>query len=122
MYRITFYEDSDGYSDFETFLEELLSSNEKSRHTLLKKVRYQMKLLEELGPKLREPQVKALKGYAHPLFELRPMPERIFFAYWDQNRYVILSHYTKRQNKSDSREIQRALRRLDDWLSRKGKS
>lgn len=79
-----------------------------------------MKLLEQLGPRLREPQVKELKGFKYKLFEMRPMPERVFFAFWDEDRYVILSHYQKRQDKTNRREINRALWRLEDWLKRKG--
>ncbi|WP_338217660.1 type II toxin-antitoxin system RelE/ParE family toxin [Lacticaseibacillus salsurivasis] len=121
MYEIDFYEDKDGYSEFEAYLDGLLESNEKKDAIILKKIRYQMRLLEVLGPALREPQVKELKGYKQKLFELRPMPERVFFAFWDKDRYVILSHYTKRQNKTDSREVAHALNLLNDWLSRKGR-
>ncbi|TDN27680.1 addiction module toxin RelE, partial [Lactobacillus crispatus] len=35
-----------------------------------------------------------------------------------KDRYVILSHYTKKNNKTDPREIAKALDRLDDWLER----
>lgn len=119
MYQIDFYEDRNGYSDFEDYLESLLDSKDNADIAILKKIRYQMKLLENLGPALREPQVKELKVRGHKLFEMRPQPERVFFAFWDTNRYVILSHYTKRQNKTEIREIKRALDRLNDWLERK---
>ena len=121
MYEIDFYEDEQAYNNFEEFLNELLDSNEKSKQSQLKKIRYQMHLLEQLGPQLREPQVKELRGYKHKLFEMRPMPERIFFVFWDEDRYVILSHYQKRQNKTDPKEINKALKRLDNWLKRKEK-
>ncbi|WP_203624124.1 MULTISPECIES: type II toxin-antitoxin system RelE/ParE family toxin [unclassified Lacticaseibacillus] len=121
MYIIDFYEDKDGYSDFQTYLEKLLISHDQTDRMVLKKMRYQMKLLENLGPALRMPQVKELKGYTSRLFELRPLPERVFFSFSGKDRYVILSHYTKRQNRTDPREILRALSRLEDWLKRKGK-
>jgi phage-related protein len=47
------------------------------------------------------------------------MPERIFYASWSDNRYVLLSHYTKKQNATDPRQVDRALNLLDDWLNRK---
>lgn len=34
----------------------------------------------------------------------------------EKKRYVLLSHYTKKQNKTPRREIEKALRRLDDLL------
>lgn len=120
MYKIDFYEDSDGYSEIETFIFDLDSSNQKSDGILLRKILHQFDLLKTLGPNLREPQTKFLKGYRHPLMELRPFPERIFYAAWQADRFVILHHYTKRSNKTDIREINKALNNLDDWLKRKG--
>jgi phage-related protein len=122
MYKIDFYEDADGYSDIQDYLETLLHSSNKADRIQLDKIRYQMHNLRNLGPSLRAPYVKQLKGLPHQLFELRPMPERIFFAFWHQDRYIFLSHYTKRQNKTDPRELRRALRRLEDWLTRKENS
>ncbi|WP_054679424.1 type II toxin-antitoxin system RelE/ParE family toxin [Lacticaseibacillus sharpeae] len=121
MYRIDLYEDKDGYSDVDEYIQELTHSTNKQDIAILKKIRYQLTMLESLGPALREPPVKELKGYKYKLFELRPQPERIFFAFWDTDRYVLLSHYTKKQNKTDSKQIDRALKRLEDWLKRKGK-
>lgn len=120
-YKIDFYRDADGYSDFEVYLEELIESTDRTELATAKKLRYQLGLLSSAGPALRAPQVTELKGYRYKLFELRPLPERVFFAFWDKDRYVILSHYTKRQNKTDPREVKRALARMDDWLERKGK-
>jgi phage-related protein len=119
MYEIDFYEDDQGYSDIDEYLHMLLYSKDKSDVATLKKIRYQLNLLEKLGPALREPQVKELTGYKYKLFELRPQPERIFFAFWDTDRYVLLSHFTKKKNKTDPRQISRALERLEDWLNRK---
>ena len=87
----------------------------KQDHQVLTKLTYQ------LENQMHEPQVKFLKGYRHPLVELRPMPERFFYVGWDKNRFVVLSHYQKEQNKTDPREIEKALTRLDDWLERKEK-
>jgi phage-related protein len=68
---------------------------------------------------MREPQAKRLTHLKYPLWELRPMLERIFYAYWQDNQYIILHHYTKRQAKTDPQQVQHALRLLDDWISRK---
>lgn len=119
MYDIDFYEDKSGYSDVADFINFLDQSNQKQDLQILKKLTYQLELLSQLGNKMHEPQAKFIKGYRHPLMELRPMPERFFYAGWSKNRFVILSHYTKKQNKTDPREIEKALDRLDDWLKRK---
>lgn len=96
-------------------------SKQKADRQVLRKITYQLELLSIMGDQLREPQAKFIKGYRHPLMELRPMPERIFYSQWRKKRYVLLSHYTKKQNKTPRREIEKALRRLDDWLFRKEK-
>lgn len=48
------------------------------------------------------------------------MPERIFYARWHDNRFVLLSHYTKRQNKTDKSEVLKAIRLYEDWIERGG--
>ncbi|WP_318766911.1 type II toxin-antitoxin system RelE/ParE family toxin [Lactiplantibacillus carotarum] len=120
MYKIEFYEDIDGYSEVKEFLDHLDNSAQKNDQAILKKITHQLSMLEILGPKLNEPQAKFLKGYRYSLMELRPMPERFFYAAWKRDHFVLLSHYTKKQNKTDRREVDRAIRLLEDWISRKG--
>jgi phage-related protein len=119
MYKIDFYEDTNGLSEIHAFLKKLDHSHQKNDIALLKKITHQLNLLEILGPQLNEPQAKFLKGYRYPLMELRPIPERIFYAAWDKNRFVLLSHYTKRSNKTDLQEVNKAIRLLEDWHNRK---
>ncbi|SJZ87728.1 Phage-related protein [Pilibacter termitis] len=120
-YEIEFYEDKDGHKEIEEFLLQLEKSNQKNDKSLLKKIVHQFNMLELLGNRLNEPQAKFLKGYRHPIMELRPMPERFFYASWQDNKIVMLHHYTKRQNKTDPKEVEKALKRLDDWYDRKGR-
>lgn len=120
MYQIDFYENKQGYSDVVSFIEKLDQSRQIQDQQVLKKLTYQLELLSALGDLMHEPQAKRLKGYHYHLMELRPLPERFFYAKWRDDRFVILSHYTKKQNKTNPREIDKALRRLDDWLARKG--
>lgn len=120
MYEIDFYEDRNGDCELRNFLETLNQSHRKEDMVLLRKITFQLELLAQLGPKLREPHAKFLKGYQYPLMELRPMPERIFYARWHDNRFVLLSHYTKRQNKTDKSEVLKAIRLYEDWIERGG--
>lgn len=119
MYQIDFYEDKNGFSDVVEYIEQLNESSQKQDKQVLKKLTYQLNLLSRIGTNLHEPQAKFLRGYRYPIMELRPMPERFFYASWKRDRFVILSHYTKKKDKTDPREVEKALRRLDDWLSRK---
>lgn len=120
MYEIEVYEDEQGYSEIKAWLDELNKSNQKDDKKVLKKVRYQLKILEELGTEIRPPHSKVLKGYKYPLMELRPQPERVFYASYDGDKFVLLSHYTKKQNKTDKRQVEHALTLLENWLARKG--
>lgn len=74
MYEIDFYEDRNGDCELRNFLETLNQSHRKEDMVLLRKITFQLELLAQLGPKLREPHAKFLKGYQYPLMELRPMP------------------------------------------------
>lgn len=121
MYEIDFYEDKNGYSEIKEYLQKLDNSNQKNDKKVFKKIINQLNMLEQLGNQLHEPQAKFLRGYRHPLMELRPMPERIFYAAWDKNRFVLLHHYTKKQNKTSQKEVEKALNNLDDWLERNDK-
>ncbi|WP_390409388.1 hypothetical protein [Lacticaseibacillus jixiensis] len=76
-YDIDFYRDSDGYSDFEEYLDGLLESTDKTEKATAKKLRYQLGLLAEAGTALRLPQVAELKRYKHKLFETRRFAHRL---------------------------------------------
>lgn len=121
MYEIEVYEDKKGDSEIEDWLNKLNDSKQKDDQKILKKIRYQLKILAELGPEIRPPHSKVLKGYKYPIMELRPQPERIFYASYDGEKFVLLSHYMKKQNKTDKRQVQHAIALLEDWLERKGK-
>ncbi|MFD1421903.1 type II toxin-antitoxin system RelE/ParE family toxin [Lactiplantibacillus songbeiensis] len=120
MYKIDFYEDVSGYSELKDFLEELDNSHQPSDQVLLRKIFYQISRLRALGPQLREPHSKFLKGLRYPLMELRPIPERIFYATGQVNHYILLHHYLKRQNSTSNREVKKALKFLEDWKRREG--
>ncbi|MCF1843133.1 MULTISPECIES: type II toxin-antitoxin system RelE/ParE family toxin [Lactobacillus] len=49
------------------------------------------------------------------------MPERVFYGTWDKNKFVILNHYTKKENKTDPKQIRKAIDLLDDWYERYGR-
>lgn len=90
MYQIDFYEGKNGYSEIEEFLKNLDSSNQRDDKKVLKKIIKQVDMLALLGNQLHEPQAKFLKGYRHPIMELRLIPERFFYAAWNRDRFVLL--------------------------------
>ena len=43
------------------------------------------------------------------------MRDRILFAYWDNNKFIILSQFVKRTQKTPKREIEKAKSYLEDY-------
>ena len=80
----------------------------------------EIELLEKHGPELKEPYVKLLKGKG--LFELRikfsSNISRIFYFTYRQNIFVLLHGFTKKTQRTPSREIERALRYKEDYERR----
>lgn len=70
-------------------------------------------LLKLFGFRLAEPHAKTLKG-AEGIKELRIKVAtdicRLFYFHHNENLYVCTSGYTKKTDKTDEQEIQRALR------------
>lgn len=121
MYKIVFYEDSMGNSEVKDYFERIRVSNQLEDKKIYGKARHQIDMLSMLGPQLHMPSSRRLKGLKYPLMELRPQPERIFYVTWQKNKYILLSHYTKKQNRTDPKELKKALILAQDWFERNGK-
>lgn len=121
MYEVIFYEDKNGKSEIEDYFYKITSSNQKNEKQISIKLRHQIELLKLLGPQMKMPQAKFLKEQTYPMWELRPMPERVFYISWQKNKFVLLSHYTKKQNKTDPKELKKANKLAKDWYERNGK-
>lgn len=102
-WQIEFYTDSNNSSPVTDFLN-TLTVEEKV------KIRNQLRLLREFGIQLGMPQARPLKGHK-PLWELRPMPNRLIYVAMSGKRFVILHAFTKKSQKTPPREIKIAERR-----------
>jgi len=76
-----------------------------------------MGALEQYGTRVGEPVVKHIDG---PLWELRPIKNRIIFFYWKDNKFVMLHHFIKKTNKTPQGEIERAKAKMKDYIERFG--
>lgn len=117
MYQIEFYEDKTGKSDIADFIRDLsdkATTNKASRINFNKIVAY-LDMLEEMGTRVGEPVTKHLDG---EIWELRPLQNRFLYAYYKDNRFIILHHFVKKTPKTPKREIERAKRKLQDYLER----
>ena len=118
MYEIEFYEDKNGKSEIADFIRELnqkSSTNKESRINFNKIAAY-FDLLEEFGTRIGEPVTKHLDG---EIWELRPLKNRLLYAYYKDNKFIILHHFIKKTQKTPRKEIEQAKRNLKDYLERK---
>ncbi len=117
MYEIEFYEDKNGTSEIVNFIKELnikAVTSKECRINFNKIVAY-MDMLEELGTRVGEPVTKHLDG---EIWELRPLKNRFLYAYYKDNKFIILHHFIKKTRKTPRHEIEQAKRKLQDYLER----
>lgn len=117
MFTIEFYEDKNGYSEVAEFIQKLNKKSHISKEGRINfnKVVAYIDLLEELGTRVGTPVTKHLDG---EIWELRPLNNRILYAYYKDNRFIMLTHFIKKTNKTPRREIDRAKKCLQDYLER----
>ena len=77
------------------------------------KIRNALRLLQEFGTSLGMPHAKPIQG---KLWELRPGGIRLFYFAYIEKQFVILHGYRKQSQKAPGREIEIALRRMEELL------
>ena len=117
MYKIIFYKDKNGKSEVQEYLQVLAKTrnNNKDSKIKLNKITAYINLLSLRGLSLGEPYIKHLDN---EVWELRPLRDRILFAYWDNNKFILLHQFMKQTEKTPAREIERAKRNLEDYRKR----
>lgn len=115
MYNIEIYENENGESEIKDYLQKLQSNNGKSNRIKLNKIRFYINLLKQNGFNLNETYIKHLDG---EIWELRPIRDRILFASWCNNRFILLNVFMKDTQKTPKREIEKAKRYLEDYKKR----
>ena len=115
MYEIEFYEDIHGKSEVYEYIQQLRNNLDKDNKQKLKKIYMYIDLLSQEGLKLSEPYIKKLDK---EIWELRPLRDRILFASWRDNKFVLLSIFMKQTRKTPKREIEKAKRFLEDYKKR----
>ena len=104
MYDVIFYEDSKGNKPTAEFINELRqkSHTDKNARINLKKIVAYIDLLCEYGTRIGEPVTKHLDG---DIWELRPLDNRIIYAYYKNNKFILLHHFTKKTKKLPPRNL-----------------
>lgn len=117
MYNIEVYQDRLGKSEINNYLQELNKKYTTSKDSRIKynKIVSYIRLLKEYGTRLGEPYLKYLEDN---IWELRPIRDRILFAYLKENTFILLTVFMKDTQKTPRREIERAKECLNDFISR----
>ena len=115
MYEIIFYKDKNGNSPVLEYINELENKNDNFSKSKLKKIQNQIQRLEMFVTRNGKPIVKHIEG---EIWELRPVPNRILFAAWIENSFVLLHHFRKDTQKTPRNEIEKAKRELENFKER----
>ncbi len=117
MFEIEYYEDERGNSEIRSFLLDLKekSRSSKSARINFDKIVAYLDSLETLGTQVGYPVVRHLDG---EIWELRPLSNRILFAYFKEGKIILLQHFVKKTQKTPRREIEKAKKKIDDYRRR----
>jgi len=115
VYNVFFYKDGNGKSPIADYIQELSNNGSKDSRIKLNKIYEYIKYLSEAGQQAGEPYVKHLDG---DIWELRPIRDRILFAAWDGQSFILLHYFMKKTQKTPKREIDQAKRNLADHKGR----
>lgn len=115
MYELYFYRDKKGRLPVLEYLETLSRKNDKDSRIKLNKITDYLQILQEYGTQAGEPYIKHL---IDEIWELRPLRDRILFAPWTDDSYMILHHFMKKTQATPAREIAKARAELTDIIER----
>ena len=96
MYVVFFYKDKNGKRPVLEYIKQLAAKTDKDSRIKLNKILEYIEYLKKEGPKAREPYAKHLDG---SIWELRPINDRILYAAWNDNRFVLISQFVKKLKK-----------------------
>jgi phage-related protein len=114
-YKIIFYRNSRGEYPVFDYIQKLGTKHGKDSRVKFSKINDYMNALSEHGATLGEPYMKHIDG---DIWELRPTSDRIFFAAWDGETFILLHHFVKKTQKTPPLETETAKRRLQEARER----
>lgn len=120
-YEIEFYEDSDGHSDIDDFLNDLATKGIKNKDARIqfRQVALYIELLAKNGSTLSEDIMKHIED---EIWELRPGKNRVLYFFYKNNKYILLHHFVKKTQKTPRREIKKPKKEMKDYIEREGKN
>ena len=119
MFNVFYYRNKDGKSEIEEYLRTLTTKSDKDSRIKANKILDYIDYLEQNGNQAKEPYAKHLDG---DIWELRPIRDRILYAVWDDNSFILLHYFIKKTQKTPPHEIKQAKRNLSDYRERSGEN
>jgi phage-related protein len=116
MYEVIFYTDKNGNSEVRDYILKLSRETSKDSRIKSNKINDYIQVLQVHGKKAGEPYIKHIEG---EIWEIRPLRDRIFFATWSEESFIILHYFMKKTQKTPAREIEQAKRNLSDYVERR---
>ena len=117
MYRIVFYENRRGEAPVLEYIEKLALKDDKNSRIKFDNVMDCIDQLRENGTRAPEKFIKHVRG---EIWELRPLRDRILFAAWVGDSFVLLHQFLKDTQKTPVAEIEKAENELADFKERFG--
>ena len=93
----------------------LKTKNDKDSRIKSSKINDYIQALSVYGTQIGEPYLKHLEG---EIWELRPLRDRILFAAWIDNSFVLLHTFMKKTQKTPKSEIEKAKKELSEIRQR----
>jgi phage-related protein len=109
--RIIFYKDNRDVAPVYEYIKGLAQKKGKDSRIKYNKIVEYLKTLSAVGTTAGDKIMKHIDG---DIWELRPLADRIFFAAWTGDRFIILHQFVKKSQKTPQREIDTAKRRLEE--------
>lgn len=110
--KLIFIKITIGQNEVEKYIKSLQKNNNRTNRIKLNKIIAYMRMLEQYGLTLGEPYIKHISDN---IWELRPLRDRILFAQYENNKFIILTIFMKQTQKTPESEIKRAKRLFRDW-------
>lgn len=93
MYNIEIYEDKNSKSEIRDYIKNIQQRKNKNNNIKFTKIVAYIRILSENGLSIGEPYIKHIDSN---IWELRPLRDRILFAYYNNSKFILLSVFMKK--------------------------
>lgn len=113
MYKIVFYKDERGNCQVLDEINNLRKKNDKDSRINLNKIEDIINGLKKYGMNLGMPRIRRLRN---DIWEMRPIRNRILFFSYKNEKIVLLHSFVKKTNKTPNREIEKAIKEMNNYI------